>query len=83
MNNTDLKMKVRTMMNKHCSAEGSVRPVDVLLDLGYLKEKDLNDFLSDQVPYLEGVCTANLNKLKTVLVILCKRKRIQRKHKCI
>ena len=60
-------MKVRTMMNKHCSAEGSVRPVDVLLDLGYLKEKDLNDFLSDQVPYLEGVCTANLNKLKTVL----------------
>ena len=60
-------MKVRTMMDKHCSAEGSVRPVDVLLDLNYLTQKDLNDFLSDRVPYLEGVCTANLSKLKTVL----------------
>lgn len=30
-------------------------------------QKDLNDFLSDRVPYLEGVCTANLSKLKTVL----------------
>ena len=60
-------MKVRTLMDKHCSAEGSVRPVDVLLDLGYLKEKDLNAFLSGRVPYLEKVCTANLSKLKTVL----------------
>ena len=67
MNNTDLKMKVRTLMDKHCNGEGSVRPVDVLLDLGYLKEKDLNAFLSGLVPYLEKVCTANLSKLKTLL----------------
>lgn len=60
-------MKVRNMMDRHCSADGSVRPVDVLLDLGYLKEKDLNAFLSGRVPYLEKVCTANLSKLKTVL----------------
>lgn len=60
-------MKVRTLMDKHCSAEGSVRPVDVLLDLAYLKEKDLNAFLSGHVPYLEKACTANLSKLKTVL----------------
>ena len=52
MNNTDLKRKVRTLMDKHCSAEGSVRPVDVLLDLAYLKEK---------------VCTTNLSKLKTII----------------
>ena len=67
MNNTDLKMKVRTLMDKHCSAEGSVRPVDVLLDLAYLKEKDLNAFLSGHVPYLEKVCTTNLSKLKTII----------------
>ena len=67
MNNTDLKMKVRTLMDKHCSAEGFVRPVDVLLDLDYLKEKDLNAFLSGRVPYLERVCTANLSKLKTII----------------
>ena len=67
MNNTDLKMKVRTMMDKHCSAEGFVRPVDVLLDLNYLTKKDLNAFLAGRVPYLEKLCTANLNKLKTVL----------------
>lgn len=60
-------MKVRTLMDKHCNGEGSVRPVDVLLDLGYLKEKDLNAFLSGLVPYLEKVCTANLSKLKTLL----------------
>ena len=53
MNNTDLKMKVRTLMDKHCSDEGSVRPVDVLLDLNYLTKKDLNDFLSVRVPYLD------------------------------
>ena len=60
-------MKVRTLMDKHCSAEGSVRPVDVLLDLAYLKEKDLNAFLSGHVPYLEKVCTTNLSKLKTII----------------
>ena len=42
-------------------------PVEVSLDLAYLKEKDLNAFLSGRVPYLEKVCTANLSKLKTVL----------------
>ena len=57
-------MKVRTMMDRHCSAEGFVRPVDILLDLDYLKKKDINDFLSGRVPYLERVCTANLSKLK-------------------
>ena len=60
-------MKVRTMMDRHCSAEGFVRPVDVLLDLDYLTPKDLSDFFSARVPYLERVCTANLSKLKTVL----------------
>ena len=67
MNNTDLKVKVRTLMDKYCSAEGSVRPVDVLLDLNYLKEKDLDAFLAGRVPYLEKVCTSNLSKLKTIL----------------
>lgn len=67
MNNTDLKIKVRTIMDRHISSEGFVRSADVLLDLDYLKEKDLNAFLSGHVPYLEKVCTANLSKLKTVL----------------
>ena len=60
-------MKVRTMMDRHCSAEGFVRPVDILLDLNCLTKKDLNDFLSGRVPYLERICTANLGKLNTVL----------------
>ena len=67
MNNTDLKIKVRTIMDRHISSEGFVRSADVLLDLDYLTQKDLNDFLSDRVPYLEKVCTTNLSKLKTII----------------
>ncbi|MCI9467627.1 MAG: hypothetical protein HFE99_11145 [Ruminiclostridium sp.] len=67
MNNRELTGKVNSAMYRQCRDRGFAAPVDVLMEIGYLSQKDYENWRYGRVPYLERVCTANLSKLSTVL----------------
>lgn len=47
-----------------------VAPVDVLVGMGVLRAKDLEDWRCGRIPYLERVTQGNLSKLRRILRIL-------------
>lgn len=47
-----------------------VAPVDVLIDMGLLEPKQLQDWRRGRVPYLERVINCNLTRLSRLLRIL-------------
>ena len=67
MNNADLIKKVNASMYQQCQRRGYAAPVDVLMDIGILPKQKYEDWRFGTVDYLERVCTANLNKLSSVL----------------
>ena len=67
MNNADLIKKVNASMYQQCQRRGYAAPVDVLMDIGILPKQKYEDWRFGRVDYLERVCTANLNKLSSVL----------------
>ena len=67
MNNADLIKKVNASMYQQCQRRGYAAPVDVLMDIGILPKQKYEDWRFGKVDYLERVCTANLNKLSSVL----------------
>lgn len=67
MNNADLIKKVNASMYQQCQHRGYAAPVDVLMDIGILPKQKYEDWRFGKVDYLERVCTANLNKLSSVL----------------
>lgn len=67
MNNADLIKKVNASMYQQCQRRGYAAPVDVLMDIGILPKQKYEDWRFGKVDYLECVCTANLNKLSSVL----------------
>ena len=54
-------------MYQQCQHRGYAAPVDVLMDIGILPKQKYEDWRFGKVDYLERVCTANLNKLSSVL----------------
>lgn len=54
-------------MYQQCQRRGYAAPVDVLMDIGILPKQKYEDWRFGKVDYLERVCTANLNKLSSVL----------------
>ena len=54
-------------MYQQCQRRGYAAPVDVLMDIGILPKQKYEDWRFGRVDYLERVCTANLNKLSSVL----------------
>jgi len=66
MNNKDLKEKIKSIMSSLLYEKGYACAVGVLLRLGYLSEKDYNDWRFGRIEYLEKVCGVNLRKLSTI-----------------
>jgi hypothetical protein len=63
MNNKELEKKTTSIINSLIYEKGYICSVDVLLRLGYLTQKDYEDWRLGRVPFLEKVCKVNLKKL--------------------
>ena len=53
-------------MYRQCRERGYATTVDVLMDLGFLKKEQYENWRRGRVPYLEKVCMINLSKLSTL-----------------
>ncbi|MFC4872622.1 hypothetical protein [Negadavirga shengliensis] len=59
MNNKELEKKNTSIINSLICEKGYICSVDVLLGLGYLTQKDYEDWRLERVPFLEKVCKVN------------------------
>lgn len=62
----DMEGKVHTAMDRQCENRGYATPVDVLMDIGLLDKKELENWRYGRIPYLEAVCKGNLHKLTAI-----------------
>ena len=67
MNEKDLISKVHDSMYRQCRNRGYATAVDILMDTGILLKQKYEDWRLGNIPFLEAVCNANLNKLSLVL----------------
>ena len=67
MKDGELIGKVHSSMYHQCQNRGYAAPVDVLMDIGVLPKQKYEDWRFGRVPYLEGVCTVNLQKLSFIM----------------
>lgn len=63
MNNDELIDKVHNSMYRQLQKNGVAKPVQVLIDVGALAQRDYEDWRNGRVDYLERVCKVNLHKL--------------------
>ena len=66
MNDKELEKKVKQFTSELAYKKGYVCSVDVLIKLGYISEKEYQDWRFGKIPYLEKACQANLHKLSAV-----------------
>jgi hypothetical protein len=66
MNSIDLEKKVKSLVHSLRYEKGVVSAVDILIQLGFLTEKDYEDWRFGRVDYLEKVCSVNLSKLTLI-----------------
>lgn len=66
MNNTDLDKEVKRLVHLNRYEKGYVCSVDILLQLGYLTKKYIEDWRFERIDYLEKVCKTNLSKLTLI-----------------
>ncbi len=64
--------RVRSAAEKLLQANNYVRPVDVLVDIGWLQPVHLKDWQFGKVPFLEKVIQCNLGKLTRAMQALRK-----------
>ncbi|MDL2232012.1 hypothetical protein LJC63_00335 [Ruminococcaceae bacterium OttesenSCG-928-L11] len=67
MNDKELIPKVHSSMYRQMKESGISVPVQVLMDVGILSEKDYENWRFGRVDYLERVCKINLRKLSIVM----------------
>ena len=72
MNNKDLEKEVKRLVHQKRYKKGYVCAIDVLLELGYLTEKDYKDWRFGRISYLEKVCQVNLSKLTLLNKLIAK-----------
>lgn len=63
----DLAARVRQVAERTLADQRYVRPVDVLVELGWLAPAQLDEWRQDRVPYLERVTQAGLGKISTAM----------------
>jgi len=63
MDRQQLEHRVRQVAEQVLQQQHYVSCIDILLGIGYLEPTHLNDWRKGQVPYLERVIQANLNKV--------------------
>lgn len=66
MNTKDLEKNVKRLTSELAYLKGYVCSIDVFIKLGFLSEKDYEDWRFKRVSYLEKVCQVNLHKLSAV-----------------
>ena len=62
--------KVTAAVHKILKGGSVVTPVDVMMEIGYLRKDRFEDWRFGRVPCLERVITCNLSKAQRVLMIL-------------
>jgi hypothetical protein len=67
LNRDQLKKKFDTAVYELLKDKDFISPVDLLLRMDVLKDKDYKDWRFGRVPYLEKVCGVNLAKLSSVM----------------
>jgi len=64
----DIQARVRHAAEQALAAQQYVRPIDVLLGLGWLAPSDLDRWRQGRVSYLEEVVQGNLGKVGAAMV---------------
>lgn len=59
--------KIHDAMYQRIRQKGFVAPVEVLMDIGVLDQKDYEDWRFGKVPFLEHACHANLRQLSGIM----------------
>jgi len=67
MDKRNLTGKIHNAMYQNIRQKGFVAPVDVLMDMSVLEEKDYEDWRFGRVPFLEKVCHGNLRQLSAIM----------------
>ena len=67
MKNSDYIGKVHNSVYQQIQQTGMATPVQVLIDVGVLSAKDLDNWRVGHVDYLERVCKVNLHKLAFIM----------------
>lgn len=70
MNNIELKQKVYSAVYNTLKEKIYLSPVEMLIKMGVLSEKDYENWRFGHVPYLEKVCKTNLSKLSMMMKVL-------------
>ncbi len=63
MDNQELEKKTIAAIQSLLYEKGFISTVDIFLRLGFLSQKDVEDWRFGRVPFLEKVCKVNLKKL--------------------
>jgi hypothetical protein len=63
----DIEARVREVAERTLAEQRYVRPVDMLLGLGWLAPTHLDEWRQGRVPYLEQVTQANLSKISAAM----------------
>jgi hypothetical protein len=63
----DIQERVRRVAEQALAEQQYVRPIDVLLGLGWLAPSHLDQWRQGRVPYLEKVVQGNLGKISTAM----------------
>ena len=67
MNRGEIIGKVHNSMYHQIKKTGMATPVQVIIDLGYLAEADVDKWRFGKIDYLERVCKVNLSKLSFIM----------------
>jgi len=70
MNNQQLEKRVRSCAGELVSEKGYVAPVDLLVKMGRLTPKQVEDWRFKRIPYIEKVTVGNLSKVNKILQLL-------------
>lgn len=66
MNRKEIEQELKQSIHSLRYEKGYVCSVDVLRMLGYLSDKNYEEWRSGKVPYLENVCNTNLGTLSFI-----------------
>jgi hypothetical protein len=70
MNDTELKKKLKSVAGSLLYNKQFIAPVDLLIGLGYLTQKNYEAWRNGSIPFLERACSANLHRLSRVMKLL-------------
>ncbi|MCF7920614.1 MAG: hypothetical protein K9N06_11940 [Candidatus Cloacimonetes bacterium] len=70
MNDTELKKIMKKTLGQLLYQKKYIAPVDLLMALGYLSERDHENWRMGRVDFMEQVCSTNLKRLSRIMKLL-------------